>query len=354
MQYAMIFHYEDQRDFRTFEIDGEPWFVLSDVCRALEIKNPSDAAARLDDDEKGIAPIETLRGTQRLLIINESGLYSVVLRSDKPEARRFKKWITSEVLPSIRRTGAYGRRGIPRFIRRYNDNWDRIDEGCLSIISELAIRLWGRLERVGHIIADFGPNGMELRPDVSVGRIFSRWLKQNYPAVKDNYTTYMHKTAQAEFPARQYPNSMLPLYILFIDTVWIPKHFESYFKARDPAALAAAAEVAHGRGRAVPTFGQSLGGEGARRHADGEARAVGHCAASQRGAPCMDRLKAEQGSGMSEGSICTASKPPLVRPDTRNPAFSHVQPQVLTPRTLIGRTFFSSMNDTIPRSGGSP
>lgn len=235
MQYAMIFHYEDQRDFRTFEIGGEPWFVLADVCRALDIKNPSDAAARLDTEEKGIAPIETLRGTQRLLIINESGLYSVVLRSDKPEARRFKKWITSEVLPSIRRTGTYGR--TPRFIQRYNENWDRIDEGHFSIISELAIRLWDRFEQVGHIMADIAVDGTELRPDVSVGRTFSRWLKEKHPNISDNYSMYIHKTAQAEFLARQYPYNMLPLYIEFVDKVWIPEYAEPYFRKRDPAAL---------------------------------------------------------------------------------------------------------------------
>ena len=109
------------------------------------------------------------------IIINESGLYSIILRSDKPEARRFKKWVTSEVLPSIRRTGAYGR--IPRFIRRYNENWDRVEDGHFSIISELAIRLWGRLEQIGHVMADVAADGAELRPDVSVGRLFSQMVE---------------------------------------------------------------------------------------------------------------------------------------------------------------------------------
>jgi len=169
------------------------------------------------------------------IIINESGLYSIILRSDKPEARRFKKWVTSEVLPSIRRTGAYGR--IPRFIRRYNENWDRVEDGHFSIISELAIRLWGRLEQIGHVMADVAADGAELRPDVSVGRLFSQWLKATHPEVCDNYGMYIHKTAQAEFEARQYPYDMLPLYIEFVDTVWVPKHSERYFKTRDPAAL---------------------------------------------------------------------------------------------------------------------
>jgi prophage antirepressor-like protein len=236
----MVFQYEDNRQFRTFEIAGAPWFALVDVCRALDIKNPSDVAGRLDVDEKMTLDLTEGHsagrgGARAMTIINESGLYSVILRSDKPEAKRFKKWVTAEVLPSIRRTGAYGR--TPRFIRRYNDNWDRVDEGHFSIISELAIRLWGRLEQVGHVMADVAADGTELRPDVSVGRLLSQWLREFHPEVCDNYTMYMHKTAQAEFEARQYPYDMLPLYIEFVDTVWIPKHSERYFKTRDPAAL---------------------------------------------------------------------------------------------------------------------
>lgn len=87
--------------------DGDPWFVLNDVCRVLEIKNARDAASRLDDDEKGVGSTDTLGGIQEQIIINESGLYSLILTSRKPEAKKFKKWVTSEVLPSIRRTGSY-------------------------------------------------------------------------------------------------------------------------------------------------------------------------------------------------------------------------------------------------------
>lgn len=90
------------------EVDaGEPWFVLSDVCRVLEIKQAHRAAASLDDDEKGRHTVTTLGGNQEMTVINESGLYSLILRSRKPEARRFKKWVTSDVLPTLRRSGAY-------------------------------------------------------------------------------------------------------------------------------------------------------------------------------------------------------------------------------------------------------
>lgn len=92
---------------RTLTIDGEPWFVAADVCKALELGNPSMTVERLDADEKGISSIDTLGGKQRMAIINEPGLYSLVLSSRKPEAKAFKRWITHEVIPAIRKYGGY-------------------------------------------------------------------------------------------------------------------------------------------------------------------------------------------------------------------------------------------------------
>lgn len=102
-----LFKNEQFGDVRTVLQDGEPWFVTADVCRALEIGNPSMAVERLDDDEKGISIIDTLGGEQRMAIINEPGLYSLVIRSRKPEAKAFRRWITHEVIPSIRKHGLY-------------------------------------------------------------------------------------------------------------------------------------------------------------------------------------------------------------------------------------------------------
>jgi prophage antirepressor-like protein len=87
---------------------GEPWFVLADVCLVLSVGNSRDAARRLDDDEKGVDTIDTPGGSQQMVVINEAGLYSLILTSRKAEARKFKKWVVGEVLPSIRRTGGYG------------------------------------------------------------------------------------------------------------------------------------------------------------------------------------------------------------------------------------------------------
>ena len=93
---------------RALLSDGAPWFVAADVCAALEIGNPSMALRRLDADEQALSSIEGIsRGNDQVNLINESGLYSLILGSRKPEAKRFKKWVTSEVLPAIRKTGQY-------------------------------------------------------------------------------------------------------------------------------------------------------------------------------------------------------------------------------------------------------
>lgn len=92
---------------RTAVINDEPWFVASDVCTVLGMKNHREAIRHLDDDEKGVISNDTPGGIQEMSVINESGLYSLVLRSRKPEAKPFIKWVTREVLPAIRKTGQY-------------------------------------------------------------------------------------------------------------------------------------------------------------------------------------------------------------------------------------------------------
>lgn len=108
-----VFCFNSSYDVRAIQIDDEPWFVAADVCAALTIVNNRDAISRLDDDEKGVGSIYTPSGQQEMSVINESGLYSLILGSRKPEARKFKKWVTSEVLPAIRKTGSYSVQPIP-------------------------------------------------------------------------------------------------------------------------------------------------------------------------------------------------------------------------------------------------
>ncbi|NWC48729.1 phage antirepressor protein [Pseudomonas edaphica] len=96
-----------KQQVRTLLIDDQPWFVANDVSAALQYSEASAMTRHLDDDEKGLSIVQTLGGDQEMLVINESGLYSAILRSRKAEAKRFKKWVTAEVLPAIRKHGRY-------------------------------------------------------------------------------------------------------------------------------------------------------------------------------------------------------------------------------------------------------
>jgi prophage antirepressor-like protein len=97
----------DSFSVRAVVLHSEPWFVAADVCDALGYDHTPSAMRRLDDDEKGVHSTHTLGGNQSLTIISESGLYSLILGSRKPEAKAFKKWVTADVLPSLRKTGSY-------------------------------------------------------------------------------------------------------------------------------------------------------------------------------------------------------------------------------------------------------
>ncbi len=104
---VLPFDYEGQT-VRTVMIDGDPWFVLADLCKVLGLDQVSRVKARLDDGVTSITPIVDTQGrTQQATIVSESGMYEVVIRSDKPEAVAFRRWITGTVLPEIRRTGSY-------------------------------------------------------------------------------------------------------------------------------------------------------------------------------------------------------------------------------------------------------
>ena len=96
--------------------DGEPWFVAKDGCECLDLGNPSQAIARLEDDERWLISNEALRANGETAVVSEPGLYSLVLGSRKPEAKAFKRWVTHEVLPSIRKTGGYGIRTVDDMI----------------------------------------------------------------------------------------------------------------------------------------------------------------------------------------------------------------------------------------------
>ena len=108
MNQLQIFENQDFGRLRTVMVDGEPWFVAADVCRALEIVNSRDATDRLDDDEKNTVVLnDGTPGNPNRTIVNEPGFYTLVMGSRKPEAMAFKRWVTHEVLPALRKTGSY-------------------------------------------------------------------------------------------------------------------------------------------------------------------------------------------------------------------------------------------------------
>lgn len=110
MENLQIFNSEEFGQVRTMVIDGEPWFVGKDVAEALGYERPTDTVRkRVDDEDRGISKMETPSGKQEMTIINESGLYTLVLGSKLDSAKRFKRWVTSEVLPTIRKTGSYNK-----------------------------------------------------------------------------------------------------------------------------------------------------------------------------------------------------------------------------------------------------
>lgn len=106
MSSLTVFQFESH-EVRVVGTADNPWWVAADVCAVLEIKNTRNAYARLDDDEKDVRTVDTLGGKQDMVCINQSGLFSLILVSRKPQAKRFRKWVTSEVLPSIYKTGKY-------------------------------------------------------------------------------------------------------------------------------------------------------------------------------------------------------------------------------------------------------
>ena len=173
-----------------------------------------------------------------MTIVNESGLYGLVFESRTEESKKFKRWVAKEVLPTIRKTGGFGKPQVHAFVLHYNDNWDRVDEGYFSVLSELYIRVFGRFEKAGHILAEKAPDGKAICPDISVGGRFSKWLKINHPEEKDNFKKYNHLLpGGGEAEVRQYPNSMWPLFIEYVDTVWLRDCAPVYLADKDPVAL---------------------------------------------------------------------------------------------------------------------
>ena len=225
-----IFQYERNR-VRTVMIDGEVWFVAKDVCDALGIGNPTRAVSRLDEDEKNtLTSSKGNRGNPTVNVINESGLYSLIFTSRKEEAKAFRRWVTHDVLPQIRKTGSYNS-SVPYHLRRFNANRDVIPHTHFSMLQMLAIHLIGPLEDQGYHLPEY------MLPDVSEGRMFCHWLRQR--GVEPNeFPTYPHKFEDGRVvQARLYPVELWADLVHHFHDVWLPRQAMNYFQKRDPKAL---------------------------------------------------------------------------------------------------------------------
>ena len=171
---AFVFNASNQQ-VRTVTIDSEPYFVAKDVCVILGISNHNDAVGRLDDDEKRGSALPTPSGTQQMVVVNESGLYHLIFQSRKPEAKAFRKWVTAEVLPTLRRTGRYEVKPQPaRKSVRYPRRGELINAEILELLwligeslqqgdqTEIAIELGVTRRTVGRVLSGASRNSRVL------------------------------------------------------------------------------------------------------------------------------------------------------------------------------------------------
>jgi len=197
----------DNSQIRTVTVGSETWFVAADVCAALEIGNVSMAVQRLDEDEVTLSQIE---GSHRQTnLVSESGLFSLILRSDKPEAKRFKKWVTSEVLPAIRKTGAY-----------------QVQASPLTLFELTLAQMKAQELRINEIAAEVKEvkasvrleNWQQVRLQRAVNDKVSDWLETKkinrserhyaYPRVWSTIKSYFQVARYNEIPASRYEEAL--------------------------------------------------------------------------------------------------------------------------------------------------
>lgn len=201
MNELTVFNNEDFEEIRTMTIEGEPWFVAADVCRALDLSNPTIATSRLDEDERAKFNLGRQGdGT----IINESGLYSLVLGSRKPEAKAFKRWITHDIIPTIRKTGGYVN-DTAQFIDSYFGQLDPSQKHALTMMFDESKRMSAQLKEqapkvlfanavetahnsilIGDLAKIIRQNGV----DIGQKRLFD-WMRQNGYLIKGGQSKNM-------------------------------------------------------------------------------------------------------------------------------------------------------------------
>ena len=208
MANIQVFEYQNNK-VRTVDVDGEAWFVLKDVCDVLHMDTSKlkQVADRLDDDEKGRYSVPTPGGEQATWIINESGLYHVILRSDKPEAAPFRRWVTNDVLPAIRKTGSYN---APQLTRsqllataliaaheKLEEKDKQIAELTPKGIFADAVSASAQSILVGELAKLLSQNGIQMGQN----RLFA-WLRENGYLIKDRKRTDYNMPTQKSMELR--------------------------------------------------------------------------------------------------------------------------------------------------------
>ncbi|MFA5638380.1 MAG: phage antirepressor KilAC domain-containing protein [Anaerovoracaceae bacterium] len=210
MNELQIFSYEGQ-EVRTIQRNGAPWWVLKDVCDVLELSNSRMIADRLDEDDVSLAYVtDSLGRQQQTSIVNESGLYNVILRSDKPEAKKFKRWITHDVLPTIRRHGVYMTTEKLQEMMNDPDSWIKVltalkeertakerlqleaTENKPKVIFADAVSVSDGAILIGELAKILKGNGI----DIGQNRLFERLRQEGY-LIKRKGTDYNAPTQKA-------------------------------------------------------------------------------------------------------------------------------------------------------------
>lgn len=203
MNELKIFKNNQFGNVRIVMKDQEPWFVAKDVCECLAISKHRDAISRLDDDERGSLKVDTLGGKQEMATVNEYGLYSLVLSSRKKEAKEFKRWITHDVIPQIRKTGQYVAdipRTLPDALRAYANEVEEHNKAKALIEEQKPKVLFADSVAASHtsiLVGDLAKllhqNGVK---DMGQKRLFN-WLRENSYLIKRKGSDYNSPTQKA-------------------------------------------------------------------------------------------------------------------------------------------------------------
>lgn len=207
MNELTVFNNEEFGEIRTMTIEGEPWFMAADVCRALDIGNSSQAISRLDEDEKMITLISNegnRRGNPNMTVVNEPGLYTLILSSRKPETKAFKRWVTHDILPTIRKTGGYVN-DTAQFVESYFGQLDPGQKHALTMMFDESKRMSAQLKEqapkvlfanavetahnsilIGDLAKIIRQNGV----DIGQKRLFD-WMRQNGYLIKGGQSKNM-------------------------------------------------------------------------------------------------------------------------------------------------------------------